>query len=141
MKIHEIIREDFKVTQSNAQGMELTSPDGVKMTLPADKAAAIQSDPTNPNKFKLDPQSIQQSNDNQNKPIGPQVGSEIEIPDDLPAFESLVTDPDLISSKRNSDVGGDPADDYIDDIVDHDFEKHASRNSRELNYIKQLSGL
>ena len=137
MKIHEIINEEYKVTQSNSQGVELTSPDGVKMTLPTDKLSAIQSDPTNPNKFKLDTQAMQSNDTNQHKPQGPQVGSEIEIPDDMPAFETLATDPDLVNAKRNKDVGGDPTDNFINDIVDHNSEKQNS----ELHHIRRLSGL
>lgn len=39
----------------------------------------------------------------------------------------------------DEDVGGDPTDDFIDDVRDKEFEKH--NKSSELDHIKRLSGL
>lgn len=62
------------------------------------------------------------------KPKQPQVGSEVKLAEKSNAFNN----DDLIKSKKNKPIGGDPTDDFIDDVVDHDFEKHAGKSSRKI---------
>ena len=129
MKVRDIIvREEYKVTKSDTQGVELTSNDGVKMTIPADKTASIQSDPSNPSKFKMNPDTVSSDSD---KPSGPAVGAEVELPTATEEYED-----DLIGSRRNKDVGGDPTDDFIDDVVDKDYEPGSL--SYQINRMKHL---
>ncbi len=135
MTINELLGEAYKVTQSNQQGVELTSPDGIKMMLPADKVAAIQANPNDPNKSTLNPEMFASTDSNQ--PLGPQIGSEVEIPDEITATEER-DEEDFISSKHNRDIGGDATDDFIDDVVDKDFERH-SRPYDDLDRINHLA--
>jgi hypothetical protein len=136
MKMKEIT-ENYKVTQSSPQGLELTSQDGIKMTLPPEKMAAIQANPQDPNKFMMNPQAIAPTDTTAQAPTGPQVGAEIEIPTEISAFETQdeeeASEDDLIGSGKNQDVGGDPTDSLVSDepghgIIDRSFEKFA-RNS------------
>lgn len=144
MKIYELLGESYKIIKSDPTGVELISPEGVKMTVPPEKVAAMQADPNNPNKYKLSQSTISPA---PGKPTTPTVGATVDIDQDQnqnmmggqqPTIEDQDDDEDLISSGRNRDVGGDATDDFIDDVIDKDFEK-AQRN--ELSSITHLAGL
>jgi hypothetical protein len=156
MKIKEIM-DNFKVTQNNQQGVELTGADGTKMIIPQEKMAAFQADPTNPNKFSMNPQAMQ-AQTNPNEPAGPKVGAEVTLPPELSQNNNTMgsnnpnqtqqpsTTPeqtmgetqdeyeqeqnDLIGSGKDGDIGGlgDKTDDLISDVEDKKFTR-ASRGS------------
>lgn len=77
MKVRDIVREDAKITKSDGSGVEITADDGVKTTLPADKAAALMPDPDKPGEYDLNPQAVASSTGAQ--PTGPAVGANVEI--------------------------------------------------------------
>ena len=78
MKVRDIVlREDAKITKSDGSGVEITADDGVKTTLPADKAAALMPDPEKPGEYDLNPQAVASSSSSQ--PTGPAVGANVEI--------------------------------------------------------------
>jgi hypothetical protein len=77
MKVKDIVREDAKITKSDGSGVEITADDGVKTTLPADKAAALMPDPDKPGEYDLNPQAVASSTGAQ--PTGPAVGANVEI--------------------------------------------------------------
>jgi hypothetical protein len=195
MKIKEIT-ENYKVMQSSPQGIELASQDGTKISLPPEKAGALQPDPTNPKVSTLDlsnqnlnvsasqgqqtgqqppvngqqpannqQQTGQQSNvqstgqqpangqqpipgqqpangqqpipGQQQQPQLPQIGSEVELDDNVGSTMQSETvddvdDKDLIASGKNKDVGGDPTDEYIKDVTDKEFERNARRSNRNV---------
>ena len=62
------------------------------------------------------------------KPKQPQVGSEVKLAEKSNAFNNN----DLIKSGKNKSIGSDPTYDFIDDVVDHDFEKHAGKSIRKV---------
>ena len=75
------------------------------------------------------------------QPQLPQVGDEIELADTTmgsPVQAETFDDSDLISpinrkhKHKNTPIGGDPTDDFIDDVVDHKWEKHAGRSNRNV---------
>lgn len=78
MKVRDIVlREDAKITKSDGSGVEITADDGVKTTLPADKAAALMPDPEKPGEYDLNPQAVASTSSTQ--PTGPAVGANVEI--------------------------------------------------------------
>lgn len=78
MKVRDIVlREDAKITKSDGSGVEITADDGVKTTLPADKAAALMPDPEKPGEYDLNPQAVASTSSSQ--PTGPAVGANVEI--------------------------------------------------------------
>jgi len=78
MKVRDIVmREDAKITKSDGSGVEITADDGVKTTLPADKAAALMPDPDKPGEYDLNPQAVASTSSSQ--PTGPAVGANVEI--------------------------------------------------------------
>ena len=131
MKIKEIM-ENYKVTQSTPQGIELTAPDGVKLTLPPEKMTAIhQVDPNDPNKLSLNPVAMTQTDQTSQQPTGPKVGAEVEIPSELSSQLSTTMgetsdeeEADLVKSGNNP-IGGDPTGKLIDKIIDRAYEKSA----------------
>ena len=139
MKMKEIT-ENYKVTQSSPEGLELTSQDGTKMILPPEKMAAIQANPQDPNKFMMNPQAIAPTDATSQAPTGPQIGAEVELPADFGSTltaetqdETDKSEQDLITTGEDDDIGGDPTDSLISDkpghgIIDRSFEKFA-RNS------------
>lgn len=141
MKIKEIT-ESFKVTQNNpSSGIELTAADGTKMIIPPEKAAAFQANPTDPTKFVMNTQAMTPTSEKPAEPTGPKIGSEVDIP--MATTETQEEDEfaDTMDA-TNRPIGGDSTDDYIDDVVDHKWEKFARHNSpSELGDIKKLSGL
>jgi hypothetical protein len=131
MKIKEIM-ENYKVTQSSPQGIELTAQDGVKLTLPPEKMTAIhQLDPSDPNKLSLDPNAMTQTSSTDQQQVGPKVGAEVELPSDLSSQLSTTMgetsdeeQADLVDN-GNNDVGGDRTDKLINKIVDRAYERAA----------------
>jgi hypothetical protein len=148
MKIKEItLRESYKVTQTSPQGLELTAQDGTKMILPPEKAAAIQADPANPNKFTMNPDAMATPDGTQpQQPVGPTMGAEVELPMGIQTTETQEED-DMMSSGINHDIGGDPTDQFINDVTDHNFgksdrhHKHHVRESAELDAMLVIAGL
>jgi len=76
MKVKQIVGEDAKITKSDTTGVEITADDGVKTTLPPEKAAALTPDPANPNEYDLNPTATSPTGDT---PAGPKVGANVEI--------------------------------------------------------------
>jgi hypothetical protein len=70
------VSEEAKITKSDASGVEITAADGVKTTLPPEKAAALTPDPSNPNEYDLNPAATSPTGDT---PAGPKVGANVEI--------------------------------------------------------------
>jgi len=70
------VSEDAKITKSDTTGVEITADDGVKTTLPPEKAAALTPDPSNPNEYDLNPTATSPTGDTQ---TGPKVGANVEI--------------------------------------------------------------
>lgn len=192
MKINEITQQNYKVTQSSPQGIEIASPDGTKINLPPEKLGAIHQDPSNPNMATLDltnanaGQPMQQAGKEtmgqqpangqqpaQTPPDGqvatgqppiqgqqpaqpgqqpangqapqpgqpqqpqlPKVGSEIELDDNVGStMQEMLDDKDdedLMASRKNKDISGDPTDKFINDVVDKKFEKNAGRSQRNV---------
>ena len=90
--------EAYKVTQNDPNtGLTLAKPDGTQLILPPEKVASVMADPTDPNKFTLNPDAVANPNTDTNKPTGPMIGANVE----LAAAE---------------DIGGDPTDDFIKDV-------------------------
>jgi len=135
MKIKEIM-ENYKVTQSSPQGIELTAQDGVKLTLPPEKMTAIhQVDPNDPNKLSLDPNAMTQTTSTDQQQSGPKVGAEVELPTDLSSQlsttmgETSDEDQEDLVDYGNGDVGGDRTDKLISKIVNKAYERSARGNS------------
>lgn len=151
MKIKDIT-EGYKVTQSSPQGLELTAPDGVKLTLPPEKMTAIHPvDPANPNKLTMDPTTLSQPDKpEQSTEPGIKIGSEVEIPQGMtPTMgetqEEDAEENDLIGSGKDGDIGGDPTDELIDGgpghgVVDREFERSArgSSMSNKSNNVRNV---
>jgi hypothetical protein len=146
MKVNEIVKENFKVTKNDASGVTLTKPDGTTVIIPPEQLAALQSNPTDPHKFSINPEVLSLDNAHQQpqEPIGPKVGSDVEIAStDIQTAEAMGSK-DLISKKGNKDIGGDPTDDFIDDVTDKEFERGARgkmRESAELEAMLTIAGL
>lgn len=66
----------------------------------------------------------------------PQVGSEVELANNLGMQSETFNDKDLMNSGKNTDIGGpnggDETDDFINDVVDHKWEKNAGRSNRNI---------
>ena len=76
MKVKQIVGEDAKITKSDTTGVEITADDGIKTTLPPEKAAALTPDPSNPNEYDLNPAATSPTGDTA---TGPKVGANVEI--------------------------------------------------------------
>jgi hypothetical protein len=76
MKVKQIVGENAKITKSDTTGVEITADDGIKTTLPPEKAAALTPDPSNPNEYDLNPAAASPTGDT---PTGPKVGANVEI--------------------------------------------------------------
>jgi len=70
------ISEEAKITKTGPDGVEITADTGIKTTLPADKAAALQPDPQNPNEYDLNPAATAPTGGDM---AGPKVGANVEI--------------------------------------------------------------
>ena len=84
------VSEDAKITKSDTTGVEITADDGVKTTLPPEKAAALTPDPSNPNEYDLNPTATSPTGDTQ---TGPKVGANVEIKTAEDSGNSLGTMP------------------------------------------------
>ena len=77
--------------------------------------------------------TTQQPTNGQQPPKPPQVGAEIKLAEKF-------NDRDLINSKHNDPIGGrnggDKTDDFIDDVTDHNFEKHAGKSNRKEKHTR-----
>lgn len=121
----------YKVTKNDPNtGVTLAKPDGTQLILPPDKVNAIASNPNDPNKYLLNPDAVTQAQ--QGQPTGPEIGREVEVNDQMEI-------PTAEGNDESGDVGGDPTDQYIDDVVDHDFEKAQNRDN--VSVLKHLAGL
>lgn len=154
MKIKEItLKENYKVTQNSPQGLELTAQDGTKMILPPDKIPAVQASQDDPNKFTLNPQAMATpdgTQQQQQQPIGPQIGAEVEMPADIQTTEDQA-ESELMNAGI-SHIGGDAGDDFVNDITQsHNrmqrtpdtavLGNHSMRESAELNAMLTIAGL
>lgn len=113
MKVKDIVREDntmYKVIKNDpTTGIDLQHPDDPHSTLHLDPEAAkaIAANPDNPNQFTMNPAIAGATG--ANAPQGPQQGAEVEMP----------------ATENYGDIGGDASDDYINGVVDKDFERAA----------------
>jgi len=92
--------EAYKVTQNDPRlGLTLAKPDGTQLILPPEKVASVMADPNNPDRFTMNPDAVADTQTDPNKPLGPEVGKEVEI-------------------AAAEDIGGDrdPTDDFIKDV-------------------------
>lgn len=127
----DIGQQVYKVTKNDPNtGVTLAKPDGTQLILPPDKVNAIASNPNDPNKYLLNPDAVAQTQ--QGQPTGPEIGREVEVNDDSEIAATEAHD-------DAGDVGGDPTDDFINDIVDHDYEKAQGR-LRELAGVAPAAG-
>jgi len=116
MKVKDIVREDnkmYKVIKNDpTTGIDLQHPDDPHSTLHLDPEAAkaIAANPDNPNQFTMNPAVAGATG--ATAPQGPQQGAEVEMP----------------TTENHNDIGGDPTDNYIDDVTDHDFERAAKED-------------
>jgi hypothetical protein len=153
MKINEIIKENLKVTGNTPQGITLTGPDGTTITLSPEKLAALQANPTDPNKFSINPEVLATTDTTQTQntqnPIGPKVGSDVEFATtDIQTTETL-GDEDLMVSKdgktQNKPIGGDATDRFISQVSDREFERNARHGriseSEDLIAMLTIAGL
>jgi hypothetical protein len=132
MKVKDIVEgmaATYKIVKTGPEGTTLQSPDmHTMLTLDPEATKGIVADPNNPNHFVL---SQAQASGTTTQPgqqqQGPAQGAEVEIP----ANETLDDD----------EIGGDPTDDYIDDVTDKEFEKDNKSESADLAHIRKLSGL
>lgn len=131
MKIKDIM-ETYNVTKNDpSSGLELTAKDGTKIILPPEKLSAIKADPkdnniNNPKNFIMSTNLVDQPEVNKADTL-PQIGDVINLPNDSFASENIKDelDKDLINPKINRKVGGDPGDDFINDIIDKKWERAA----------------
>jgi len=90
--------EAYKVTQNDPKiGLTLAKPDGTQLILPPEKMASVMADPNNPDRFTMNPDAVADTQTDPNKPMGPEIGKEVEI-------------------AAAEDIGGDPTDDFIKDV-------------------------
>ena len=139
MKVRDIVREDAKITKSDGSGVEITADDGVKTTLPADKAAAIMPDPEKPGEYDFNPQAVAQPASGQ--PEGPKVGSNVEIKtaEDAEADENPNDTPQQIMDKAFASTPELKQHIVIDSEGDIDFsETFANAAETFSNIIPQL---
>ena len=72
--------EAYKVTQNDPKiGLTLAKPDGTQLILPPEKMASVMADPNNPDRFTMNPDAVADMQTDPNKPMGPEIGKEVEI--------------------------------------------------------------
>jgi hypothetical protein len=92
--------EAYKVTQNDPNtGLTLAKPDGTQLILPPEKVASVMADPTDPNKFTLNPDAVADANQDPNKPMGPAIGANVEL-----------------AAAEDIGAHGDMGDDFIRDV-------------------------
>lgn len=113
MKIKEITSEglgaQYKIIKTGPEGTVLQSPD-MHTTLQLDPQASkgIVQNPNNPNQFTLSQAQATGTTDQQQTPIGPKVGGEVEVPANEDAggggydIETTITNPNFDDSDENS---------------------------------------
>lgn len=74
----EEVKETATITKSGPEGVEITADDGVKTTLPPEKATALAPDPQTPGEYDLNPNAIN-PNKEQSAETGPKVGSKVDM--------------------------------------------------------------
>ena len=87
--------EAYKVTQNDPNtGLTLAKPDGTQLILPPEKVASVMADPTDPNKFTLNPDAVADANQDPNKPTGPAIGANVELAaaEDIGAHDDMGDD-------------------------------------------------
>ena len=120
--------EAYKVTQNDPNvGLTLAKPDGTQLILPPEKVASVMADPNNPDRFTMNPDAVADTQTDPNKPLGPEVGKEVEI-------------------AAAEDIGGDPTDDFIKDVsvkphVDGSYSYEAQDNSFSMTPEEFITGL
>lgn len=122
MRISEVIQPVKGTVKSVTPDKVVVTSDNKEITIDTKDPKnlnAIQLDPQNPGQFKLD-FTTQSQPQSQLKP-----GSQISLPTD--------------NSIPTEDIGGDPTDDFIDDVVDTEFEKFARQPS--MSVLRRLSGI
>jgi len=123
MKIKEItemqMAGQYKIVKTGPEGTTLQSPDmHTMLTLDPEAAKGIVANPDNPNEFTLSQQAAMGVNPQQaQQPMGPKQGATVEVP----ANETQNDDDNEDSDAK--EIGGDPTDDFIDDVTDKEFEK------------------
>ena len=120
--------EAYKVTQNDPRlGLTLAKPDGTQLILPPEKVASVMADPNNPDRFTMNPDAVADTQTDPNKPMGPEVGKEVEI-------------------AAAEDIGGDPTDDFIKDVsvkppVDGSYNYEDQNNSFSMTPEEFMKGL
>ena len=120
--------EAYKVTQNDPNiGLTLAKPDGTQLILPPEKMAAVMADPNNPDRFTMNPDAVADMQTDPNKPLGPEIGKEVEI-------------------AAAEDIGGDPTDDFIKDVsvkphIDGSYNYEDQNNNFSMTPEKFIKGL
>ena len=120
--------EAYKVTQNDPKiGLTLAKPDGTQLILPPEKVASVMADPNNPDRFTMNPDAVADTQTDPNKPLGPEVGKEVEI-------------------AAAEDIGGDPTDDFIKAVsvkphVDGSYNYEDQNNNFSMTPEKFIKGL
>ena len=120
--------EAYKVTQNDPRiGLTLAKPDGTQLILPPEKVASVMADPNNPDRFTMNPDAVADTQTDPNKPMGPEVGKEVEI-------------------AAAEDIGGDPTDDFIKDVsvkphIDGSYNYEDQNNDFSMTPEKFMKGL
>ena len=120
--------EAYKVTQNDPKiGLTLAKPDGTQLILPPEKMASVMADPNNPDRFTMNPDAVADMQTDPNKPMGPEIGKEVEI-------------------AAAEDIGGDPTDNFIKDVsvkphIDGSYNYEDQNNNFSMTPEKFIKGL
>lgn len=98
------VKEDLaKITKSGPEGVEITAPDGIKTTLPPEKAVALTPDPQKQGEFDLNPAAINPTQDSSSMGSnGPQVGANVDMKTTEDGSESTAPVADAFTDALNS---------------------------------------